>query len=98
VGEQRDDGIDVCAFPGVDKAADDLAQPLVSEFAKRGLLASRRESLVGGLVRALERGVDRCGCHLERVGDLSCREPEHVAEDQDGALLGGDVLQGGDER
>ena len=62
------------------------------------MLALCGQSLVGGLVRALERGVDRGGGHLERLGYLFCGEPEHVSKDQDPALPGRDVLQGCDER
>jgi len=50
------------------------------------------------LVRALERGVDRCRAHLKRGGHLCCREAEYGAKDQHPALPARDVLQGGDER
>src|SRR5207244_13160227 len=53
VREHRDDGVDVIAFPGVDEATDELAQPVVSERLQGDLLALGGQSLVDGLVRAL---------------------------------------------
>ena len=70
LGEQRDDRVDVGALPGGDEAVDDLAQPAVAERAQRRLLAARREALVDGLVRALQRAVDRRGRRVEGRRDL----------------------------
>jgi predicted dithiol-disulfide oxidoreductase (DUF899 family) len=64
----------------------------------RGLLASWRQPVVDGLVRALERGVHGGSCHLECLGDLSGREAEDIAEDEDRSLFRRDVLQRGNER
>ena len=97
MGEHRDDGVDVGAFPGVDEMGNELTQSPIAECLQGRLLASCRESRVDGLVCALEGGVDRGGCHLERRRRLLGREPEHVSQDQHGALLCGDLLQGGDE-
>ena len=97
VGEHRDDGVDVGAFPGVDEMGNELTQSPIAECLQGRLLASCRESRVDGLVCASEGGVDRGGCHLERRRRLLGREPEHVSQDQHGALLCGDLLQGGDE-
>jgi hypothetical protein len=49
-------------------------------------------------VRALQGTVDRDWGGVERFGRLARREAEHVAEDEDRALSGGQVLEGGDER
>jgi hypothetical protein len=98
VGEQCDDRIDVAALPGVHEAVDELADAPIPERLQGGPLAACGESRVDGLVRAPERGVDRRGRHLERRRRLLGREPEHVSQDQDGALFGWDLLQGCDER
>ena len=92
VGEHGDHGADVRALPGVNEAVDQFAQPLIADGLQRGLLASCGQSVVDGVVRALQRGVHRGRCHLERLGHLSCREAEHIPEDQDRALLRRDVL------
>ena len=98
VGQQRGDRADVAALPGGDELADQHAQALVPERAQRRLLALAGEALVDGLVRALERAVDRGGRRLQRLGDLGAREAEHLAEDQHRALARGQVLERGDER
>ena len=58
----------------------------------------RRQALVDGLVRALERAVDGLGRRLERVGDLGAGEAEHVAQDQHRALTRRQVLERRHER
>jgi hypothetical protein len=39
LGELRDDRVDVCSFPRLDVALDDVADAVVAELAQRGLLA-----------------------------------------------------------
>src|SRR5206468_7816276 len=47
--------------------------------------------------RPLQGAVHRRWSGLEHLSDLGRREPEHVAEDQSSALLGGHALQAGDK-
>src|SRR5258707_1245467 len=54
VGEHRDDGVDVCAFPGVDEVGYELTQSPIAECLQGGLLAPCRESRVDRFVCALE--------------------------------------------
>ena len=43
------------------------------------------------------RAVDRGHARVEELGDLGRLPAQHVAEDQDGTLAGGEVLERGDE-
>ena len=88
--------VDVLAPERVDVPLEQLLLGRRSRSVLDGLLG---EVLLGHLgVGALERGVDRGGRGVERLGDLGGRPAEHVAQDQHGALAGRQVLQGGDER
>src|SRR5579859_3324286 len=58
--------------------------------------------LVGGrllepLPSALQHAVHRDRCRAEKLSDLRGPPAQHVAQDQHGALPGGQVLQGGDQ-
>ena len=68
----------------------------MAEFAQHRLLV--RRARVDHLAGSLQGAVDRGGGCVELFGDLGCREPENVAQDQCGALDGGQVLQRSDER
>jgi hypothetical protein len=56
-----------------------------------------RQPFVHGLVRSLQRAVDRRRCRLEDVSGLTGRETEDVAEDQYRPLPCRQVLQCRDE-
>src|SRR5215204_5411440 len=92
-GEHLDDGVDVGALEGVDVAVDDLAHALVVERTEHRLLAAVGKPFVDGLVGALQGAVDGGRRHLQRPGRLARREPEHVAEDEHGALARRQVLE-----
>ena len=73
-------------------------QLLVAERAQRLLLALLGQLLLDRRAGALERAVDRGDAGVERLAGLLRRESEHLAQDQDGALVGGEQLEGRDER
>ena len=82
----------VVALEGVDVAGE---QRLVLGVDGGVELVDRRASQRGP--RPLERAVDRRHAGVEQLGDLGGLPLEHLAEDEHGALPGGQVLQGGDE-
>ena len=100
VGEHGDQRVDVAALPGGDEAR------------RRSRAARRRRARAAwpaGCARAAARRrvlwarcsalYDRGGRRLERVGrPRGPEKPEHVAQDQHGALARRQVLQRGDER
>jgi hypothetical protein len=95
--EHRDDGGDVAALHGVHVALDHDPHLLVAERAQVRLLGALRQLGLHGRAGALERAVDRGDGGLEHLGDLPRRVAEHLAQEQHGALGGGQVLDGGDE-
>jgi hypothetical protein len=70
----------------------------VSERAQRGLLAALGQALVEGPAGALQRAVHRGDRRLEHQRDLPGREAQYVSQNEHGALLRRQVLQGRDER
>ena len=98
LGEQADDLVHVAARHRVHVVVDDGLEPLIAERAQGRLLARLGQLLLDRLARALERAVHRLHGRLERIGHLARGEPEHLAEDQRGALVRGQVLERGGER
>src|SRR5262249_59101822 len=76
---------------------DQLAESLVADGGQRLLLALVRQLLLDGRPGTLEGAVDRRDARVESVGGLLGGEAEHLAEDQDGALVRRQQLQGRDE-
>ena len=79
MGEHRYDGADVRAFPGVNEAVDDLAQPLVAECLQGGLLALLGKAFIDRLPGALQGTVHRGDRRVERLRHLLGRKTEHFA-------------------
>src|SRR4029077_16406035 len=65
---------------------------------QRGPVAAGREPGLQSRPGALQGAFDRGFCGAEHVGCFGGAVTEHIAEHQDGALAGRQVLQGGDER
>jgi hypothetical protein len=97
VGKQGEDGVDVGLLPGLDEALGDLSDALVPERAERLLLAALGQPLVHRAVGALQDAVDGVGRGVEGLAHLAGREPEHVAQDEHGALARREVLERRDE-
>ena len=99
LGQHGHDRVDVAALHRVDVAlARSPRSSRVAERAQRRLLALLGQPLVERLAGALQRAVDRGDRRVERLGDLACREAEHVAQDQHRALARRELLERGDER
>ena len=83
-------------LPGVHVVVDELAEPLVAERAQRRLLAlvGHRSSTLRARCRALL--TDAPWCRATRRPPRG--EAQHLAQDQHRALVGGQVLERGDER
>ena len=90
--------IHVASCPRVHVGLDQLASPIVAERAERRLLAPLGQPLVDGLAGALQGAVDRSDRRLQRLRHPSGREAEHLAQKEDGALRGREVLERRDER
>ena len=72
--------------------------PAVPQRGELVGLADRRDALADRRPRPLQRAVGRGDGGLEHLRGLRGRELEHVAQQQDGALVGRQVLERGDER
>ena len=96
VGQHRHDGVDVAGLPRRRVPAATSADRVVPRSERRLLLVGQQPA--EGLAGPLQRAVDRRDRGLQQVGDLAGREPEHLAQQQDGALQRRQVLQRGDER
>src|SRR4029453_11675686 len=98
LGKHRDHRLDVAPLHRVDVVIDYLPQALVADRTQRRLLALLGYALTDRLAGALQGTVHRGDGRLERLGDLAGREAEHVALEQDGALVGRQMLERRDER
>ncbi len=96
LGEQRGERRHVVALERVDVAGQQLALLLVQRLRRLALAGDVgvRQRRAG----PLQRAVDRRDGGVEQLGHLGGRPLQHLAQDQDGALLRRQVLQGGDER
>ena len=86
--------LDVVALEGVDVLGEQFALGVVAQLVRpgrHGLLGRHRG--VGSLKRAVDAGDGR----VEQFGDFAGLPFEDVAQDQDGTLLGRQVLEGGDK-
>ena len=97
LGEHGQDRVDLTALEGVGEALDDRADAPVAQRQQRGLLASLGHAFLDGLAGTLERAVHGGDGRVERLRCLLRGEPEHVAQDQRGALPRGQVLERRDE-
>ena len=68
-----------------------------SEARGDPVLPAGRQPRAHGRTGALQRAVHRRDRHLQNPGHLLRRPVEHVAQDQDGSLPGGQVLEGREE-
>ena len=95
LAQQRGQGVDVAAPPRVGEPVEDLPlviiEPRVSESGIRRARAGQ------GGPGALQGAVDRRDADLQQVCYLDGAPGQHVAEDEGGALPGGQPLQRGDE-
>ena len=93
-GDERRQRLDVVALEGVHVPGQQLALRLVARLVQPGSAAClSRHRGMGPLQRAVDAGDRR----VEQLGDLAGLPLQDVAQDQHGALLGRQVLQGGDE-
>src|SRR6266568_622259 len=97
LGEHGDDHIDLSRFQGVGETMREITEPVVAERSHGFLLALAGKPGPEGLAGTLQGAMYRCGRGIERSGHLLGREAEHVAEDEHGALPGGQMLQRRDE-
>ena len=97
LGQQGEDRIDLAALEGIGEALHDLSQPPVAEPFQGRTPAWVQQLLLQRAAGAEDRPVHRCDCDFERVRHLLGGEAEHVAEDEDVPLAGGEVLQRGDD-
>src|SRR4029453_8089587 len=98
LGKHRDHRLDVAPLHRVDVVIDYLPQALVADRTQRRLLALLGYALPDRLAGALQGTVHRGDGRLERLGDLAGRKAEHIALEQDGTLVGRQMLERRDER
>ena len=95
VVQQRGQGRDVVALEGVDVLGRQLLLVVRARRDDVGVVEALLAERGAGPLQGAVHGRDR---RVEQLGDLLGLPPQHLAQDQHGALLRRQVLQGADER